>query len=108
MDKGHPVRKAGAVTKSVLTKYRKGDFTVVPNMNNLHVLSPQAQSIYLWICYFSDDLGICFPSRTTLAEKLMMKDPRSVDKYITELAYYSFIEVIKRKDDNGIYSGDDH
>lgn len=80
-------------------RYRTGDFTIVPNIGRLNVVSTQAQALFMWICSYSDDSGICFPSRSTLARLVNIKSPKNIDKYIKELKDNYFIEVIKRKDE---------
>jgi SOS-response transcriptional repressor LexA len=85
----------------VRTKYEKGDFTMVPQMNRLDELSVTAQALFVWICKYADDKGQCFPSRKTLAKKLRFKNSRSIDKYIKELQSNIFIAIIKRKDYDG-------
>lgn len=48
-------------------KYEKGSFVVIPNKDELFGLEPHVQAIFFWICNYADENGICFPSRTTLA-----------------------------------------
>lgn len=99
-EKGHPVEKNKKVYNRTI-RYKKGEFTVVPNLGLLSILPPQGQSIFMWICYFSDQDGVCFPSRKTLANAIGIKDARKADRYLSLLEKYGFIEVVKRKDDNG-------
>ena len=82
-------------------RYEKGSFTQVPNIQHLASLTPVAQALYLWICVHADDKGFCFPSRKTLAEKIGYQKPSSIDRYIKELRCGGFIEVVKRKGEQG-------
>ena len=48
--------------------YKKGTFITVPNRDTLYGLKGDIQSVYLWICRFTDDEGYCFPSIKKIAE----------------------------------------
>lgn len=50
------------------TKYKKGTFLTIPNKQVLAGMNPNEQVIFFWICNFSNDEGVCFPSRKTLAD----------------------------------------
>ena len=77
-------------------KYNKGTFVIVPNINELALLPPTAQGLYLWICKFSDENGSCYPSRKKLAS-LLNCDMRTIDKYMQILVDNELIEKTKRK-----------
>lgn len=85
----------------VRTRYEKGTFTVVPNVDRLSDLSPKAQALFVWLCFYADSDGICFPSRRILAEKIGINKVASVDKYIKELHDNVFVSILKRKDEDG-------
>jgi len=65
-------------------KYQKGSFVILPNRYALRTLSTGALSIYVHLCDFSDSNGLCWPSRSTLSNRIDMH-PNSVDRYINEL-----------------------
>ena len=65
-------------------KYKKGTFTTVPNLNYLNGKPSVQQAIFFWLCVHSDDEGICYPSRQTLAKESGC-EIRTVDKYIKQL-----------------------
>lgn len=47
-------------------------------------VSAPSQALYMWMCDYAGSDGVCFPSRSTLAERLNCS-VRSVDEYIKEL-----------------------
>lgn len=49
-------------------RYRKGSFTIVPNKEALRGVDTYAQTLFIWICSYADDDGICYPSIKRLAE----------------------------------------
>lgn len=49
-------------------RYLKGSFITIPNKEVLKGLPPYIQTVYMWICSFADETGLCFPSRIRLAE----------------------------------------
>lgn len=49
-------------------KYDRGTFIVVPNKDLLRGQSPQVQTLFMWLCYYANTTGDCFPSRDTLAK----------------------------------------
>ena len=72
-------------------KYEKGSFIVVPNSGKLSGLDPQTQCLFMWLCFFANQEGECFPSRATLANKTGMSD-NTVDRKVKELIAFGFIE----------------
>jgi len=83
----------------VRTKYKKGNFAIIPNLDRLDEVSPTAQALYIWLCKYADEDGVCFPSRMTLASKLGFKQVRVVDKYLRELEAGVLISITRRRDD---------
>lgn len=80
-------------------KYRKGEFVIVPNTQELDKVSATAQALFVWICVYADNDGICFPSRSKLASNLNCS-VSTVDTYIKELVDCGFITKTNRKRDN--------
>ena len=64
--------------------YEKGTFTTVPNITKLEGKSPFLQTIYLWICKFSNENGVCYPSQKRLSEVTGMSID-SCRRYLKEL-----------------------
>jgi len=77
-------------------KYEKGTFIVLPNINILDTLDVTSQALFMWLCKYSDDDGICFPSRSKLA-KHISRDAKTVDRHIAILEDAGFIIKTKRK-----------
>lgn len=48
-------------------KYEKGTFITVPNRHVLSGLDPQTQVLYVWLCSYADENGVCFPSISRLS-----------------------------------------
>lgn len=48
-------------------KYEKGSFITLPNREKISGLDPNAQCLYIWLCYHANQSGECFPSRKLLA-----------------------------------------
>lgn len=78
-------------------KYQRNSFIILPNKNLLKGKSPYLQSIYLWICEHSDENGVCFPSRITIAKEAGV-DIKTVDRIIPELENMGILEKITRKE----------
>lgn len=49
-------------------KWIKGDYTQVPNKRFLKGKDPQYRSIFLALCDYANESGVCFPSQETLAK----------------------------------------
>ncbi len=77
-------------------KYKKGSFIVIPNIQFLDGKPPAYQAIFLWLCRYADDDGICFPSREKLAKHLDM-DERTITRYITKMVEDGLIMKTKRR-----------
>lgn len=80
-------------------KYKKGEFITVPNIHQLTSVSATAQALFLWLCSYADEEGICFPSRTTLASNLNCS-VRTVDSYLAELVDFGFLQKEERYSNN--------
>ena len=80
-------------------KYKKGTFVVVPNIDVLDNKPPELQTLFMWICVYSDDDGICYPSRKTLANKCGVSI-KTIDKYMKELESLDLLQKTLRKKEN--------
>lgn len=80
-----------------MSKYQKGTFIVVPNKEALKGAPSFVQAVFFWICSYADEEGICFPSRTSIAENAGCS-VRSVDRAIELLCATGFLEKQTRKD----------
>ena len=78
-------------------KFNKGTFIVVPNRDNLCGIKADIQSVYLWICRFADDKGVCFPSMKKLSESSGVSKRRVVDciKFLDENGFLDRINRTK-------------
>lgn len=79
-----------------MAKFQKGTFVMVPNKHVLKGLPSYVQSVFMWLNSFSDGDGLCFPSRTTLAESAGCS-VRSVDNALETLTNLGLIEIRSRK-----------
>ena len=84
-------------------RYQKGTFILLPNKQMLHGLSLGALAIYVQLCDFADDEGVCFPSRKTLADRIKMS-LNSVDRFLDELETNRLIERTVRRRYDGSQS----
>lgn len=84
-------------------KYEKGSFVLVPNKGYLPGLEPHIQCVYMWICHFSDESGMCFPSRSTLAT-FAGCSVKSVDRALEKLCDDGLIVKTVRKDGDRNFS----
>lgn len=80
-------------------RYDKGTFIVVPNRESLAGLPPHVQSVFLWLCFHSNQEGECFPSRSTLAAEAGVS-VRTVDSSLKVLEQKGFIEKKNRVEGN--------
>jgi len=80
-------------------KYKKGSFITVPNQDSIKGIAPEAQCLYMWMCYYANQSGDCFPSHKTLSAVTGM-GITSVKKYILELEKIGVLEKEIRKDGN--------
>lgn len=65
-------------------RYEKGSFIVIPNKQHLRGLEPLVQTVFFWLCTYADELGMCYPSRTTLAKDCGVSI-RSLDRALEKL-----------------------
>lgn len=77
-------------------RYQKGTFVTVPNIDSLDILPAAAQALFMWLCKYADDEGICFPSRKKLAGHLGTTMP-TIDKHLLFLEETGFITKTLRK-----------
>jgi len=77
-------------------KYKKGTFVIVPNKERLRSKPTEYQTIFFWLCAYSNENGTCFPSRTKLANDCGLTD-RTIDKYVEKLVSDGLIEKKRRK-----------
>lgn len=70
-------------------KFKKWAFSSVP-VSSMDWLDPFAQVIYMWLCKYSNDEWICFPSLDTLSKNCWMSK-NTVIKYLGVLESLSFI-----------------
>jgi len=80
-------------------KYEKGDFLVVPNKSQLKLLTAGSQALFMWICAYANEEGVCWPSRANLAKNLNCSD-RTIDSYLKELEEKKFLKKEERIKDN--------
>jgi hypothetical protein len=89
-------------------KYQPGTFTVIPNKEYLKEKPPILQCLFFWLCQHSDEKGVCFPSRSTLAKEVGC-DIRSIDKYIKIMESDNILKKTtrfnkrKKKNDSNLY-----
>lgn len=83
-----------------MAKYEKGSFIVTPNAQRLKGLPTHSQVVYVWLSFFSNQDGTCFPSRKTLAEYCGIKKIQTLDKYIKILVDKGFVKKEKRFKDS--------
>lgn len=84
-------------------RYEKGSFITVPNKTQLKSLSLGARAVFVEFCDMADSSGCCFPSRSTLADRIGMSTD-SVDRFIEELLKCGFITKTRRKGENNSYT----
>lgn len=77
-------------------RYEKGSYILIPNKDLLKGKSPLFQVVFMWICQFADEDGICFPSRKKLAE-VTGSSVKSIDRAIKELTDSKLLEKTTRK-----------
>jgi hypothetical protein len=80
-------------------KYKKGTFTTVPNKDVLRGLDPQTQVLFVWLCSYADEEGVCFPSISRLASDCGMTG-RSVINKLRVLEEKGLVERTRRKKEN--------
>lgn len=76
-------------------RYEKGSFIVIPNKECLDGVFSHLQVVYMWICSYADERGVCFPSRTTIARNSGCS-VKTVDRAIEGLVECGFLKKLKR------------
>lgn len=78
-------------------------YTLVDNHIFETNISPYAKLIYVALCKYANQDGICFPSLKTLSQVTGIKSKHTIIKAINELLQYGMIEVKKNKYHSNIY-----
>ena len=81
-------------------RYFKGSFTTVPNKEALRGLDPQTQVLFMWICSYADDRGVCWPSVGRLSTDCGMSR-RTVFSRLEKLLSIGLIQKKHRLSDTG-------
>lgn len=84
-------------------KYIAGTFFQIPNKHCLDKLEPTQALLYMWLCFFSDQDGDCFPSIKTLAAK-MGRCESYTRKILSKLLKSGLVTSEIRKRDDGSQS----
>lgn len=82
------------------SRFEPGNFIVVPNKHILRSMSANAKLVFLALCIYADDTGLCFPSRRTLAEDASVS-LRTIDRALNELVDMGIISRTNQKDAKG-------
>ena len=77
-------------------RYEKGNFTVIPNRNTLRGLPSHVQTVFFWLCSYSDNNGQCYPSRSKLSKDAGCSI-RTVDTSISKLVEIGMLKKETRK-----------
>lgn len=77
-------------------KFKRSDFTLVPNKSALRGLKPTVQVVYMWLCNHSDDNMQSFPSKATLADECGTS-VKSVERAINELIKQKLVKAEPRQ-----------
>ena len=80
-------------------KYNKWSFVVVPNIKLIEWKSPILQTIFLWMCKYSNDEWFCFPSLFTLSKNVWVSK-RTIINYIKQLEDLWLIKIENRYNNN--------
>lgn len=79
--------------------YQKGTFTVVPTLHMVG-LTPHEQLVFVWMCFYANQEGECFPSyRTLMKVSGLSKD--AIIRAIKKLIARGILEKAKRRRDCG-------
>lgn len=76
-------------------KYAKGTFITVPNKHIIRGLSGNQQALFMWLCSYADEVGVCFPSRSTLAKDIGVTT-QTLDKHLKKLCEVGLITKAER------------
>lgn len=82
-----------------MSKFEKGTFITVPNKDYLQKMTCNEMGVYLWLCAYTDDYGVCFPSRALLAQNTSLTK-KTVDKCIKSLILIGVLEKQERYKNN--------
>lgn len=82
-----------------MSKFNKGEFTVVPSKTALKGLKPVLQATYFWLCDHSNDSMESWPSRKTLAAEAGISVD-TLDKALKDLVALGLIKKEERYIDN--------
>lgn len=85
------------------TKYIKGNYSIVPNMGEVLKLKGATVNVYLALCKYGDEDGLCFPSYNTIAEQIDY-NVRTCKRAIEELVEAGLIERRQRSRSDGSLS----
>lgn len=80
-------------------KYQKWQFLILPNKGLMKWKNPILQCVYMWICSFTDEDWVCFPSIRLIADCAWCSE-RSVDKYLKELTTLGVLVKVNRFREN--------
>lgn len=78
-----------------MSKFNKGEFTVVPSKSAREGLKPVLQTVYTWLCDFGDENLESYPSRPALANKCGISVD-TLDKAVKDLIDMGMIEKKER------------
>jgi predicted transcriptional regulator len=78
-----------------LAKFNKGEFTTVPSKSARKGLKPVLQTVYTWLCDFSDENMESYPSRKVLAEYSGVSID-TLDRSINELVELGLVKKTER------------
>lgn len=81
-------------------QYQKGSFTIVPNKESLRGMDPQSQVLFMWLCSYADERGVCFPGKERLAKDCGMSK-RTVDSRVVLLTQKGLIQKKPRQNEKG-------
>lgn len=77
------------------TKWKKGDYSIVPNKEAIRGLPAPTRSVYLAVCDRADEDGVCWPSFKTLAKDAGVSKPTAIT-HIEKLVELGFLLCEKR------------
>jgi hypothetical protein len=84
------------------TQFKPGTFILVPNKHKLQDLSMKAIVVWVTLCAYADNDGVCFPSKTTLS-KLCGLGERTLSRGLEELKEKKWISWETRKKGDGSF-----
>ena len=87
------------------TRIKKGMFSVVP-VASIEWLHPYAQTIYLRMCKFMNENGVCYPSISTLMKVTGISSRNAVKKYTTLLINQWLLQKSTRYENNNQISNE--